>query len=174
MSTSRSGPALEGTPPGGPRPRPSIIFDTVLGMVSRTTLLFSAFLVFAGHNAPGGGFVGGLVAAAALVLRYVAGGADEVDRVVALDEYTLLGSGLLIAALTGVAGWFLGDAFLYGAKYEFDLVVFGHVKVTSALVFDLGVYLVVVGLGLALLRTLGASADRDLDRERGPDGTGVA
>lgn len=174
MSTPRPGPSIEDPRSSGPRPRPSIIFDTVLGMVSRTTLLFSAFLVFAGHNAPGGGFVGGLVAAAALVLRYVAGGADEVDRVVGVHEYTLLGSGLLVAALTGVAGWFLGDAFLYGAKYEFALAVFGDVKVTSALAFDLGVYLVVVGLGLALLRSLGASADRDLDQEPEPDGTGVA
>ena len=155
--------SLRDSSPAGPRPRPSVIFDTVLGMVFRTTLLFSAFLVFAGHNAPGGGFVGGLVAAAALVLRYVAGGAEEVDRVLGVHELTLLGTGLLVAALTGVAGWFMGDAFLYGAKYEFDLLVFGHVKVTSALVFDLGVYLVVVGLGLALLRSLGAAADHDLD-----------
>ena len=148
-----------------PRPRPSIIFDTVLGMVFRTTLLFSAFLLFAGHNAPGGGFVGGLVAAAALVLRYVAGGAEEVDRVVSVHELTLLGTGLLLAALTGVAGWFLGDAFLYGAKYEFELLVFGPVKVTSALVFDVGVYLVVLGLGLTLLRSLGAVPDQVLDAD---------
>ena len=147
----------------GPRPRPSVILDAVLGMVSRTTLLFSAFLLFAGHNAPGGGFVGGLVAAAALVLRYVAGGAGEVDRVVRVHEFHLLGSGLLVATLTGVAGWALGGSFLYGAKFEFDMVVFGHVKITSALFFDVGVYLVVVGLGLALLRSLGAAADRVLD-----------
>lgn len=149
--------------PRGPTPRPSIVLDAVLGMVSRTTILFSAFLLFAGHNAPGGGFVGGLVAAAALVLRYVAGGAREVDRVLRVHEFHLLGAGLLVATLTGVAGWALGGSFLYGAKYEFDMAVFGHVKVTSALFFDVGVYLVVIGLGLALLRSLGAAADRVLD-----------
>ena len=163
---------MSSSSPAGPRPRPSVILDTVLGMVFRTTLLFSAFLLFAGHNAPGGGFVGGLVAAAALVLRYVAGGAREVDRVVPVHEFTLLGSGLLIAAVTGAAGWALGGSFLYGAKYEFDVVVFGHAKITSALFFDVGVYLVVVGLGLALLRSLGAAADRVLDAGDTEAGTG--
>ncbi len=146
-----------------PNPRPSLIFDTVLDMVFRTALLFSVFLLFAGHNAPGGGFVGGLVAATALVLRYVAGGAAEVDRVAHVHETTLLGSGLLIAALTGAAGWLMGDAFLASGKVEVDVPLMGTLKATSALPFDIGVYLVVVGLGLALLRSLGVAADLDMD-----------
>lgn len=149
--------------PDVPHPRPSVILDTVLDMVFRTALLFSAFLLFAGHNAPGGGFVGGLVAAAALVLRYVAGGAVELERVVVVHESTLLGSGLLLAVLTGVAGWVVGDAFLASGKLEVDVPLLGTLKTTSALPFDLGVYLVVVGLGLGLLRSLGAAADRDID-----------
>lgn len=148
-----------------PNPRPSVIFDTVLDMVFRTALLFSVFLLFAGHNAPGGGFVGGLVAATALVLRYVAGGAPEVDHFVAVHETTLLGGGLLIAALTGVAGWVIDGAFLASGKLELDVPLMGHLKATSALAFDIGVYLVVVGLGLALLRSLGVAADVDVDVE---------
>lgn len=148
-----------------PGPRPSLIFDTVLDMVFRTALVFSAFLLFAGHNAPGGGFVGGLVAAAALVLRYVAGGAAEVDRVAPVHETTLLGSGLLLAAVTGAAGWAMGGAFLYAGKVEVEVPVLGTLKATSALPFDIGVYLVVVGLGLMFLRSLGAAADRDVDTE---------
>ena len=140
-------------------PRRSLILDTVLDMVTRTALLFSGFLLFAGHNAPGGGFVGGLVAATTLVLRYVAGGAEEVDAVAAVDEHTLLGSGLLLAALTGVMGWITGGAFLASATLETHVPVLGTLKATSALPFDVGVYLVVVGLGLALLRSLGAAAD---------------
>lgn len=154
------------TRPSGHRPRPSVILDTVLDVVFRTALLFSAFLLFAGHNAPGGGFIGGLVAAAALVLRYVAGGAAELDRVVAVHESTLLGGGLLLAVATGAAGWVFGGAFLYMGKLEVDLPVLGTLKATSALAFDIGVYLVVIGLGLALLRALGAAADRDVDTER--------
>lgn len=149
-------------------PRPSLILDTVLDMVTRTAWLFSFFLLFAGHNAPGGGFVGGLVAASALVLRYVAGGAARVDAVARVHETTLLGAGLLLAALTGVAGWWLGDAFLYGAKLEADIPVLGHLKATSAMVFDIGVYLVVVGLGLSLLRSLGAAADHELHEDVDP------
>lgn len=155
-----------------PNPRPSVIFDTVLDMVFRTALLFSVFLLFAGHNAPGGGFVGGLVAATALVLRYVAGGAAEVDRVVHVHETTLLGGGLLIAALTGAAGWLIDGAFLASGKLEMDVPLMGHLKATSALAFDIGVYLVVIGLGLALLRSLGVGADLDLDTHHAdsPDG----
>lgn len=146
-----------------PGPRASLVFDTVLDMVFRTALVFSAFLLFAGHNAPGGGFVGGLVAASAMVLRYVAGGAAEVDRVAPVHESTLLGSGLLLAALTGAAGWAIGGQFLYAGKVQVDLPVLGTLKATSALPFDIGVYLVVVGLGLTLVRSLGAAADRDVD-----------
>ena len=149
--------------------RRSLIFDTVLDMVTRTALLFSAFLLFAGHNAPGGGFVGGLVAASALVLRYVAGGAAQVDAVAAVHESTLLGSGLLVAAVTGMTGWWAGGHFLYGAKVQVEVPVLGTLKATSALPFDIGVYLVVVGLGLALLRSLGPAADRELHPVDEPD-----
>lgn len=152
-------------PSAAPRPRPSVILDTLLDMVFRTALVFSAFLLFAGHNAPGGGFVGGLVAATALVLRYVAGGAPEVDEIVPVSETTLLGSGLLVAALTGMGGWLMGDAFFFAGHLEADVPVLGHLKASSALAFDIGVYLIVVGLGLALVRSLGRSADIDLDVE---------
>lgn len=142
---------------------PSQILDTVLDGVTRTALVLSVFLLFAGHNAPGGGFVGGLVAAAALVLRYVAGGVAEVDRVVPVGELTLLGTGLLIAAIAGASGWFVADAFLGSAKLEVGVPLLGTLKATTALPFDVGVYLVVVGLGLGLLRSLGAEADSDED-----------
>lgn len=162
------------TPSTAPRPRPSVIFDTLLDMVFRTALVFSAFLLFAGHNAPGGGFVGGLVAATALVLRYVAGGAPEVDRIVAVHELTLLGAGLLVAALTGMAGWLMGEAFFYAGHVEADLPVLGHLKASSALAFDIGVYLIVIGLGLALVRSLGRAADLDLDVEADDSHDGIA
>lgn len=151
------------------RPRPSVIFDTLLNMVFRTALVFSAFLLFAGHNQPGGGFVGGLVASAALVLRYVAGGADEVDRVVSWDERAVLGTGLLVAAATGMAGWIFGDAFLYAVEVEAHVPILGELHATSALPFDIGVYIVVIGLGLSVLRSLGKSADEELDHPADED-----
>lgn len=142
------------------RLRPSLILDTVLESVFRTAIVFSLFLLFAGHNAPGGGFVGGLVAAAALVLRYVAGGMPRIDSVARVAPRHLLGGGLFLAGLTGVAGWLWGSAFLKSTKLEVVVPVLGKLKATSALPFDIGVYLVVVGLGLVILQSLGAEADR--------------
>ena len=141
------------------RPRPSLVLDSVLDVVLRTALLFSLFLLFAGHNAPGGGFVGGLTAAAALVLRFVAGGTAAVDELVPLRESRFLGGGLLLAALTGFGGWVWNDAFLGSAKVEQVVPALGTLKFTTALPFDIGVYLVVVGLVLAILRALGPDAD---------------
>lgn len=157
------------------KPRPSLILDTVLDGLFRTALLFSIFLLFAGHNAPGGGFVGGLVATTALILRYVAGGVDEVDRVLPISQSTFLGGGLLLAGLTSFGGWVWADAFLASAKVEIDLPLLGTLKATSALPFDIGVYAVVVGLGLAVVRSLGAEADIvpdvDLGTEAGREET---
>ena len=137
-------------------PRPSLILDTVLETVSRTAIVLSLFLLMAGHNAPGGGFVGGLVAAIALVLRHVTGADRPRDGVARLHPSALLGSGLLLAVLTGMSGWLRGGAFLEGGKAQLDLPVLGTLKATSALPFDVGVYLIMAGFGLVVLRTLGA------------------
>ena len=141
------------------KPRPSAILDTVLDGILRTSLLFSLFLLFAGHNAPGGGFVGGLTAGAAILLLYVAGGIAEVDRHVPVREGVFLGGGVLLATLTGLGGHLWGDAFLASAKIETEVGILGTFKATTALPFDIGVYLVVVGLTLAILRALGTEAD---------------
>lgn len=142
-------------------PRPSTVIDTVLDGILRTALLFSLFLLFAGHNAPGGGFVGGLTAAAALVLRYVAEGEEGLDRLVPYSENLFLGGGVVIATLVGLGGFGWADAFLGSVKVEQSVGVLGKLKATSALPFDVGVYLVVVGLVLAILRALGGEADTD-------------
>ena len=145
-------------------PRRSLILDTVLDGVFRTALLFSLFLLFAGHNAPGGGFVGGLVASAAILLRYIAGGIAEVERIVNVRGSALLGSGLLLAVAVGTGGWLWKDAFLASAKVEAAVPVFTTLKATSALPFDIGVYLVVVGLVLTIIESLGSSADQQATR----------
>ena len=141
-------------------PRSSLILHTVLAGVYRTAAVFSLFLLFAGHNAPGGGFVAGLVAATALVLRYVAADVPRTDPVVRVAPSVFLGGGLLVAAFTGFGGWLWGEAFLASAKVEVELPVLGTLKATSALPFDIGVYLVVIGLGLTILRSLAAEVTR--------------
>jgi multicomponent Na+:H+ antiporter subunit A len=167
-------PGPEAAPPAGTAPGapvPSLILDVCVRMVFHTALVFSVFLFFAGHNAPGGGFIGGLVAGAALVLRYVAGGAAEVRRTVPVAPHLLLGGGLALAVVTGAASLVAGGQFLESGVLTLDLPVLGTLKTTSALPFDAGVYLVVVGLVLALLRTLGAEADAESPTaEEGEDG----
>jgi multicomponent Na+:H+ antiporter subunit A len=140
--------------------RRSVVLETAVRLVFHTVLVFSLYLLFAGHNQPGGGFVGGLVAGAAFVLRYVSGGRAALRAAVPIDPGLPVGAGLVLAAGTGMAAWLFGGQFLESGKLELDLPVLGMLKVTSALPFDTGVYLVVVGLVLAVLRTLGAEAER--------------
>jgi multicomponent Na+:H+ antiporter subunit A len=140
--------------------RRSVVLETAVRLVFHTVLVFSLYLLFAGHNQPGGGFVGGLVAGAAFVLRYVAGGRAALKAAVPIDPGVPVGGGLALAAGTGMAAWLFGGQFLESGKVELELPLLGLMKLTSALPFDTGVYLVVVGLVLALLRTLGAEAER--------------
>lgn len=139
--------------------RRSLVLDTVFDVVFRTAVVFSLFLLFAGHNAPGGGFIGGLVAGAGLVLRYVAGGVPEVRRVAPWSPDVVLGTGLVTAVAAGLGGWIWGDEFLESAKVEIELPVLGVLKATSALPFDIGVYVVVVGIALAILTSLGRAEE---------------
>lgn len=135
---------------------PSLILGAGARAVFHTILLFSAFLLFAGHNAPGGGFIGGLVAGAALVLRYVAEGSDDLRRTVPLAPEALLGAGMLLTASSGAAALVSGRDFLtQGYLFSEEVPALGSVGVHSTLVFDIGIYLVVVGLVLALLRAFG-------------------
>lgn len=151
---------------GSPDARRSLILDTVTRVAFHTVWVLSLYLLFAGHNAPGGGFVGGLTGGAAFVLVYIGRGADGVREVIAVPPEALLGSGLLLAAVTGGASWLFGSPFLSSAKLELDVPVLGHVGASSASVFDIGVYLVVVGLVFGALCTLGAE---EADEAAGPD-----
>jgi multicomponent Na+:H+ antiporter subunit A len=135
--------------------RRSPIFDTGVALVFPTVLILSLYLLFAGHNQPGGGFVGGLVAGSGLALRFVAGGVDEVRATTRVQPWTLLGTGLFLAATTALASVVVGGQMLESGKVELDLPVLGLVKATSALPFDIGVYLVVVGLVLMVVESLG-------------------
>lgn len=141
--------------------RRSFVLDVLVDLVVRTALVFAVFLLFSGHNAPGGGFIAGLVAGISIVLRYVAGGHDAVRSFVPFRPEALLGVGLSIAILTGLGGWVWGDAFLESAKLEVDVPVLGTLKATSALPFDIGVFVIVVGVALAMISALGQEEDEE-------------
>lgn len=133
----------------------SVIFDFVVDLIVRTALVFALFLLFTGHNAPGGGFVAGLVAGTAIVLRYIARGRDAVVELLPTAPHVLMGIGLAVAIVTGMAGWIWGDTFLESAKLEMTVPVLGTVKATSALPFDIGVFIVVIGLVAAEVLAFG-------------------
>src|ERR671920_2044055 len=148
-----------------PPERRSVVLEVVTRVLFHTILVFSVYLLFSGHNQPGGGFAGGLVAGLALVLRYLAGGRYELGEAAPVDPGLLLGVGLLFSGGTGVVGLVLGADVLQTAILETTLPVLGDVKLVTSLFFDIGVYLIVVGLVLDILRSLGAELDRQVDEE---------
>ena len=141
--------------------RRSLVVDTTVRLVFDTALVLSLYLLFAGHNQPGGGFVGGLVAAAALSLRYLAGGVDELRAVAAVRPWMLLASGLAIAVATALLPLLFADSPLDQSAVEWDLPLLGHLKATTATIFDTGVYLIVVGLVLMIFEALGEDGDEE-------------
>jgi multicomponent Na+:H+ antiporter subunit A len=143
--------------------RHSIILRVVIRLLFHTIVLFSVYLLFSGHNTPGGGFAGGLVCGLALTVRYLAGGRAELNAAAPIDAGAVLGAGLFVAAGTGAAAMLLGGQILQSAMLDFHLPVLGHVHLVTSLFFDIGVYLIVVGLVLDILRSLGAEMDRQQD-----------
>lgn len=140
----------------------SMVLQITTRLIFPTIMVLSVYFFFSGHNAPGGGFAGGLIAGLALTLRYLAGGRYELGEALPVDAGHLLGAGLTLAAGTATASLLLGAPPLSSAIVEVTLPVLGHIKLVTALFFDLGVYLVVVGLALDVLRSLGARLDKEL------------
>jgi multicomponent Na+:H+ antiporter subunit A len=135
-------------------------------MIFPLIMVLSAYFFFAGHNTPGGGFAGGLTAGLALVLRYLAGGRYELGETLPLDAGKILGVGLGLSAGTAAASLLVGAPVLSSALIQIDVPVLGTVKFVTALFFDLGVYMIVVGLVLDVLRSLGARVDVDLSQQQ--------
>lgn len=152
---------LRGSELRDPRYR-SLVLEVATRIIFPLIMVLSAYFFFAGHNTPGGGFAGGLTAGLALVLRYLAGGRYELGEALPLDAGKVLGAGLALAAGTAVTSLFLGAPVLSSAVIQFDLPVLGTVKMVTALFFDAGVYLIVVGLVLDVLRSLGARVDVEM------------
>lgn len=149
-------------PPIGHSPA-ALPFDAfTTRLIFPTIMVLSVYFFFSGHNAPGGGFAGGLTAGLALTLRYLAGGRYELGEALPVDAGHLLGAGLTLAAGTATASLIFGAPALSSATLTTTLPILDHIKVSTALFFDLGVYLVVVGLVLDVLRSLGARLDKEL------------
>lgn len=127
----------------------SLILSTVARMVILLMLLFSLYLLVRGHNQPGGGFVGGLVAASALVLHAIANGVSVTRRRLRVDPRAVAMIGVAVAIAAGLVAAFSGAPFLTGVW-----VFPAGIPLGTPLLFDVGVYLVVVGAVTALVFAL--------------------
>lgn len=145
-----------------------MIIRTVSPVQLYIMTLFAMYLFLRGHNAPGGGFIAGLLTVAAIVLQAVAFDVRHVDTLLPINPPGFIVMGLLLAACTGLAPVFFGAPFLDQTFTHFALPFFGDVELATALLFDLGVYFVVIGAGKIIILTIADEGSLD-DSDAQPD-----
>lgn len=133
---------------------PSLILQTASRLLHPLLLLISIFLLLRGHNEPGGGFVGGLLAAAVFALYSIAYDVSFARRALRIDPHVLIGGGLLCAMGSGVIAMMAGEPFLksYWVTIDWGLL---HLELGTPLLFDVGVYALVLGVATMIILTLG-------------------
>ncbi|WP_370520746.1 Na+/H+ antiporter subunit A [Sanguibacter sp. HDW7] len=168
---ARAGVWLRGGRTVAPQRR-SVVFEVATRLLFHSMIVFAVFLLFSGHNAPGGGFAAGLVTGIAIIIRYLAAGRYELGEAAPIHPGLLLGTGLFLSVGVGLVPVLFGGEPLQSFIVQADLPLLGHVKLVTSLFFDIGVFLVVIGLVLDILRSLGAEIDRQADTTpRDADGT---
>ncbi len=130
----------------------TVILSTATKYMLPLLILLSLFLLLRGHSEPGGGFVGGLVAAASFSFYAFAYNVKEARKALRVDPRNLIGLGLLIAVSSGIASLYAGQPFMYGLWTERAFPVFGPIG--TPFIFDIGVYLVVLGVILTIVFSL--------------------
>ena len=180
LEATRDGAWLRGSQDLSPAAR-SLVFEVTTRLLFGVLMVASVYLLVAGHNLPGGGFAGGLVAGLALVVRYLAAGRKELQVAAPMDAGRVLGLGLAVAVGSAIAPALAGGRIFQ--SYDIHLHVpaleavatpwgtvnlFGDLHLVSSTVFDIGVYLVVVGMVLDLVRSLGSGIDEQADEHRTP------
>jgi multicomponent Na+:H+ antiporter subunit A len=137
----------------------SLLLDIGARTVVPTLALVSIYVLVVGHDEPGGGFIGGLLGGVALLVVHLSAGASQVANLLRADPLTIVGAGLSVAVATALAGLIFGAGLLDAGKITVHLPWLGSYSVGSALAFDAGVYLVVVGLVAMALTRLGADEE---------------
>ncbi|SFF49880.1 multicomponent Na+:H+ antiporter subunit A [Paenibacillus algorifonticola] len=132
-----------------------VILKTIAKLVIFIILTFSLFLFFSGHNEPGGGFIGGLMTAAAFVLLAMAFGMKTIREVIPIDFRKVSAVGILVALLTGIGSFLYDVPFLSHTFGYQNLPLLGHSELATAMLFDLGVYLTVIGITMTIILTIG-------------------
>jgi len=137
----------------------SLILRTANGIIFPLTLLFALYMALKGHNYPGGGFIGGLIAAVALVLYRMSHGHDAMLRLMPIHPRVVVAAGLGLASLTGIVPLFFGEPMLRTVAPYVNFGFGQDVHLPSALVFDVGVFLVVIGVSVGMIVRLGEEVD---------------
>jgi multicomponent Na+:H+ antiporter subunit B len=132
----------------------SLILRATARYLTPLLLLFSVFLFWRGHNQPGGGFAGGLVASVPFAIFSIAFGAAEARRVLHVETHALIAAGLLTALSSGVLSLLAGESFLTSRWGTLRLPGFPPVDLGTPVLFDLGVYLLVIGVTLSIIFAL--------------------
>lgn len=129
--------------------------DVILRTATKAAVIiifvFSIHLFLSGHHNPGGGFVGGLALASAIVLLYLVYGIEEVNKNIPIDYKKVAGIGVLISVATGIGGLISGKVFLNQVFGTVNLPVFGRTEMATAVLFDVGVALAVIGTALTII-----------------------
>jgi multicomponent K+:H+ antiporter subunit A len=129
-------------------------------------VVLAMYLLLRGHDLPGGGFVAGITFAVAIILQYMAGGTRWVEDRLRIRPVLLIGAGLALAAATGAGAWFFGHPFLTSHVAHVRLPLFGDLHLPSAILFDLGVFLLVIGATTLILIALAHQSVRARREER--------
>ncbi|WP_373896098.1 Na(+)/H(+) antiporter subunit B [Virgibacillus natechei] len=131
-----------------------LILRTTTSVIAFILLGFSVYLLIAGHNSPGGGFVGGLLTSGAVLLMYMAYGMGAVKKILPINLTMLIPIGLAIAVATGMGSFLFNVSFLSQSFGYFTFPFFGEIELATAMIFDLGVYLTVVGVVTTIISTI--------------------
>ncbi|MGJ9424024.1 Na+/H+ antiporter subunit A [Aeromicrobium sp. CF3.5] len=142
------------------RERRSVVFEVITRLIFHSLIVYAIYITLVGHNEPGGGFAGGLIAGLALMIRYLVGGRQELNAAAPVDAGLVLGVGLATAATAGLVPTLLGGGVLQSAIVDIPLGPLGELHLVTSVFFDIGVFLVVVGLALDVLRSLGGGIDQ--------------
>ncbi len=137
----------------------TLIFRTVAPFITALMLLFSVFILLRGHNEPGGGFIGGLIAASALAIYGIAFGVDAVRRAIRFHPLAIAGFGLMLSCLAGLISILFAVPFMTGL-WVYPVLAGVEVPLSSVMLFDLGVYCVVLGAVVSIALAL---EEREVD-----------
>lgn len=138
----------------------SVILNTVVSWVVYIVIIFALYLFWTGHNAPGGGFIAGLMTAAAITLLYVTFGSRFIQNTMRFDFKYLVGIGLSISLGCGLGGMLFGDPFLTHTFGHFSLGLWGDVELATATIFDLGVFFTVTGGCVTIITSISENGSR--------------